>query len=161
MSVYKLIWGAVAAIAAMQAHAQGTVWKCTDDDGRSHYTNVQSDAKGKNCTVVTREISVIPTPNRPAAAPRAAATPAGFPKVDPDAQKARDDNRRKILEDELANEQKALGEARAKLTEQEGIREGGERNYQKVLDRLQPFKDEVEDHERNIEALQKEIGGLK
>ena len=43
----------------------------------------------------------------------------------------------------------------------EAIRTGDERNYQRVLDRLQPYKDKVALHERNIEALKKEIGNLK
>ena len=41
------------------------------------------------------------------------------------------------------------------------MRLGDERNYQKVLDRLQPFKDKVDLHKRNIEALRREISGLR
>jgi hypothetical protein len=44
--------------------------------------------------------------------------------------------------------------------EQEAVREGGEKNYQRVLDRLKPYQDSVQLHERNIDALQKEIGNL-
>ena len=94
---------------------------------------------------------------------RAAGTPspAGFPKVDGDTQKARDNDRRKILEQELATEQKNLDQAKKELAEQEAVRTGDERNYQRVIERLQPFKDKVALHERNIEALKKEIGNLK
>jgi hypothetical protein len=96
-------------------------------------------------------------PGRATAAP----SPSGFPKVDGDTQKARDNDRRKILEQELASEQKSLEQAKKELAEQEAIRTGDERNYQRVLDRLQPYKDKVALHERNIEALKKEIGNLK
>ncbi len=41
------------------------------------------------------------------------------------------------------------------------MRSGDERNYQKVLDRLQPYKDEVERHQKNVEALKKEINNGK
>ncbi|MCC6658486.1 MAG: DUF4124 domain-containing protein, partial [Rhodocyclaceae bacterium] len=75
--------------------------------------------------------------------------------------KARDNDRRKILDQELATEQKMLDEARKALAEQEAVRTGDERNYQRVLDRLQPYKDKVALHERNIEALKKEIGNLR
>jgi hypothetical protein len=81
--------------------------------------------------------------------------------VDSGTQKARDTDRRRILEEELATEQRALDGAQKQLTEQEAVRYGDERNYQKVLDRLQPFKDKVHLHERNIEALKREIGNLR
>jgi hypothetical protein len=47
------------------------------------------------------------------------------------------------------------------LTEQEGIRTGDEKNYQRVLDRLQKYKDEVERHQKNVEALKKELSNAK
>lgn len=62
---------------------------------------------------------------------------------------------------ELASEQASLEQAKKELANQEAIRTGDERNYQRVLDRLQPFKDKVALHERNIEALKKEIGNLR
>jgi heme oxygenase len=65
------------------------------------------------------------------------------------------------LESELSSERAALDDARKALAEQEAVRNGDERNYQKVLDRLQPFKDDVERRTRNVEALNKEISGLR
>lgn len=146
----------------LAAPAWADTFKCIDANGRATYTNMKEEAKGKNCTVVMREISVVPAV--PAPAPRAAAanpSPAGFPKVDPATQKSRDGARRRILEEELSGEEKALAQAKAELTEQEGIRTGGERNYQRVLDRLQKYKDEVERHQKNVEALKKELSNAK
>jgi hypothetical protein len=100
-----------------------------------------------------------PSPRTPTAQPQS--SPSSFPRVSPDAQRARDDTRRQVLEKELSAEEAALTEAQKALTEQESIRHGNERNYQKVLDRLQPFKDKVELHQRNVEALRREIGNLK
>jgi hypothetical protein len=51
--------------------------------------------------------------------------------------------------------------ASKELTEQESVRLGDERNYQKYLDRVQSFKDKVALHERNIEALNKELAKLR
>jgi len=154
------LFGALGLIACVHAlPVSADTYKCMDANGRATYTNIQEETKGKSCTVVMREISVVPaTPPRPSANTR---TPAAFPKVDPATQRSRDDARRKILEDELAAEEKALVQAKAELAQQESIRTGGERNYQRVLDRLQKYKDDVERHEKNVEALKKELSNVK
>ena len=150
----------VALASALALPARADTFKCIDANGRATYTNMKEEIKGKSCTVVMREISVVPaTP--PARSAATNPTPAGFPKVDATTQKSRDDARRRILEDELSGEEKALAQAKAELTEQEGIRTGDERNYQRVLDRLQKYKDEVERHQKNVEALKKELNNAK
>ena len=90
-----------------------------------------------------------PRPSGAAANP----TPAGFPRVQEDTQKARDGDRRHILEQELAGEQRSLEQARKDLAEQEALRGSPER--------LAPYRDRVGQHERNIQAIQKELGNLK
>jgi hypothetical protein len=158
--IRSLAWfGYLACILAVPVWAD--TFKCVDDKGRATYTNLKEEAKGKNCSIVMREISVVPaTP--PARAAAASPSPAGFPRVDAATQKSRDGERRRILEEELAGEEKALKQAKAELSEQEEIRTGAEvRNYQMVLDRLQKYKDEVERHEKNVEALKKELTSTK
>ena len=88
-------------------------------------------------------------------------TPPNFPRVDKDTQKSRDDGRRRILEDELTTEEKGLSDAKSKLAEQEGVRNGDEKNYQRVLDRLKPYQEAVERHERNVSALKRELAALR
>lgn len=146
--------------------ATAEVYKCVDADGRVTYTNDRGAAR--NCKQLSQDqsVSTMPAPTaRPQTNPNpanaASAAPASFPRVSPDTQRARDDSRRQVLDKELATEEAALGEARKALGEQEAIRNGDERNYQRVLDRLQPFKDKVELHERNIEALKREISNLR
>ncbi len=136
-----------------------TLYKCTDSAGHTTYTNQKGDAK--NCVILSQDkpVSTFAPPTTKARA--STPTPESFPKVSSEAQKGRDSDRRRILEDELAAERRALDGAKRTLAEQEAIREGGERNYQKYLDRLKPLQDSVQLHERNIEALQKEIGNLK
>jgi hypothetical protein len=136
--------------------ARADVYKCVDEDGHVTYTNTKPSPKAK-CSMLSRDQRVSTVPGRAAGTP----SPAGFPKVDGSTQKARDNDRRMILEQELATEQKNLEQAKKELAEQEAIRTGDERNYQRVLDRLQPYKDKVALHERNIEALKREIGNLK
>ncbi len=139
---------------------QAEVYKCVDPEGRTTYTNDRSLARGCKPLESGQAVSSVPAPVRaPAATPAAPA--AGFPRVTPNDQRARDDTRRQVLETELATEERALAAAEKALAEQEAIRLGDERNYQKVLDRLQPFKDKVDLHKRNIEALRREISGLR
>ena len=140
---------ATAFLASLAAHAE--IYKQVDDKGHVTYSNVPT----KGATKLDLEpLSVIPAPK-----PKAAATPAGFPKVDSETQKKRDDTRQKLLEDELAGEQKLLAEAQKALKEGEAVRLGSEHNYQKYLDRIQKLKDNVTLHEKNIEALNKELAG--
>ena len=153
--------GLVAALVfVLAAPARGDTFKCIDANGRATYTNMKEETKGKNCSVVMREISVVPAVP-PARSAAANPSPAGFPKVDPATQKNRDGARRRILEEELSGEAKALAQAKTELTEQESIRTGDEKNYQRVLDRLQKYKDEVERHQKNVEALKKELSNAK
>jgi len=164
MKPARLTLAVLFAAAAWNGHAlaqSGDVWRCEDSAGRPQYTNVKSDTDGKHCTQVTREVSVVQSPPGARAPAPTANAPGGLSSVDPKTQRARDDSRRKILEEELASEQRALERARETLSEQESVRNGNERNYQKVLDRLQPFQDAVSQHEKNIDALQKELAALK
>ncbi|HRP64592.1 MAG TPA: DUF4124 domain-containing protein [Thauera sp.] len=151
-------------LATLSAPAWADIYKCTDADGRVTYTNDRT--LGRGCVRLESDLPVssVPAPvRRPAAAPAApaATSPGAFPRVSPNDQRSRDDARRQVLQSELATEETALAEAEKALAEQESIRHGDERNYQRVLDRLQPFKDKVELHKRNIEALRREISGLR
>lgn len=144
------------------AHAQ--VFKCTDAAGSVLYTNNRNEGRG--CTPLKTDLPVssVPAPPKRQATTPGSSEPAatgGFPRVTPDAQRARDDTRKQILASELATEEKALADAQAALAEQESLRMGNERNYQKVLDRLQPYQAKVELHQRNIEALRKEMGAIR
>lgn len=144
------------------AHAQqgGTIFGCVDESGRRYYTNIKSDTDGKKCSVVQKEISVMPAPPAPPAASRGGSAGAGS-KVDQSTQRNRDEARRRILQDELGAAESRLAEAKQKLAEQEGTREGGERNYQRVLDRLKPFQEEVARQEQNVAELKREISSLR
>jgi hypothetical protein len=133
-----------------------TLYKCTDDSGQVLYTNQKNT--GRNCSVLAQDQAVSSVP--PTRAPRSA-NPADFPRVEGEVQRSRDGERRKILENELVTERDQLEKARKDLAEQESIRSGDEKNYARVLERLQPYKDSVALHERNIDALNRELDNLK
>ena len=144
------------------AHAQpgGTIFGCVDESGRRYYTNIKSDTDGKKCSVVQKEVSVLPAPPGSSASPRTNSPGAGA-RVDPSTQRNRDEARRRILQEELTGAESRLAEARQKLVEQEGIRDGSERNYQRVLERLKPFQEEVARQEQNVSELKREISLLR
>ncbi|MCQ9372981.1 DUF4124 domain-containing protein [Methyloversatilis sp. XJ19-13] len=147
-----------AASLLVAAPATAEIYKCVDAEGHTTYTNEKSRASG--CKVLASDVPVSSVPGPAAATPKPAANPAGFPNVSNDQQKARDSERRRILEAELATETGSLEEARKALTEGEAVRLGNERNYQKYLDRIQGLKDNVALHERNVDALRKELSKL-
>lgn len=153
-----LIRLSIAAMTLAVLPAAADIYKCVDAEGHTTYTNDKSRASG--CKVLASDVPVSSV-SGPAAAPKPAANPAGgFPSVSGDQQKARDSERRRILEAELATENGSLETARKALTEGEAVRLGDERNYQKYLDRIQGLKDNVALHERNVDALRKELSKL-
>ncbi|HEV3010683.1 MAG TPA: DUF4124 domain-containing protein [Burkholderiales bacterium] len=140
------------------AYAQQTIeiWRCIDADGRRHYTNSKRDTAGMKCELVTSQINVAPPLSQPQAR-----TPQNFPRESRHDSVAARERQREILEGELASEREALSRARQALAEQENVRTGEERNYARVQERLQPFKDTVQNHEKNVQALQRELANLK
>ena len=150
------IWQ-TALLAFVSVPAAAEMWKCVDADGNTRYTNVRSDVKG------CKPLHLEPLNTAPAPAPRAQPQPkpANFPSVDSATQKQRDAGRRKLLEQELAQEQQLLDLAKKQLAEQQDVRLGTEKNYARVEERLKPFEGRVRLHESNIENLKKELGTIK
>jgi len=162
MTLISLVFGAVLAAPAVPAQAQVTeIYKCLDGGGRPLYTSDKKDTAGKKCELVSREINVVPAQKPtpvPRAAPRETAPRDAFPRESPSTQASAKERQREILEKELASEQELLAKARQELADQEATRSGDERNYARVLERLQPYKDNVDLHQKNIEALRRELG---
>ena len=134
------------------AHAGADIYKKVDEDGRVSYSNVPSKGAQK---LNLEPLNTVPS-SKPNTQP-----PGNFPKVDAETQKGRDNVRRQILENELAQEMMQREEAKKTLAEGEATRLGSERNYQRYLDRIQPLKDAVAEHQKNIDALKQELAGLK
>jgi Domain of unknown function (DUF4124) len=150
-------WALAGLLVCGSSYAQPTteIYRCIDAEGRRHYTNSKRDAGGMKCELVTTQINVAP----PLAQPRDRGP--GYPRETAGQSASARERQREILEQELATEREALNRARQALAEQESVRTGDERNYARVQERLQPFKDTVQNHEKNIQALQRELGNLK
>jgi hypothetical protein len=132
----------------------GDLYKCTTTSGNDAFFNVPS-ANGANSVPRRAEGKAATNTSAPS-------TPAGFPRVDPETQKGRDDLRRKVLTDELTAEEKALIDARiaydggapAPLPEEKADAE----KYRLRIGRL---REAVQLHQRNVDALKKELGASR
>jgi hypothetical protein len=153
-------------LAAVSSVARAEIYACVDQNGNKRFTNIAVETKG--CKVLNvgplntlPAAPAAPSPAKPQAKAAATATPANFPRVDAQTQYQRDSVRRRILDNELGNEQKLLDQARKALAEQEAVRYGTERNDQYVLDRLEPFKKNVKLHEDNVASLRREMANMR
>src|SRR5580765_353675 len=88
-------------------YVTGEMYRCATQSGASSYFNVPGGGGGPLPGSASNGGSSQPVRSAKAA------TPSGFPRVDPDTQKGRDDVRRKVLSEELAAEEKLLAETRA------------------------------------------------
>jgi hypothetical protein len=106
---------------------------------------------------------------------------ASLASIDVQTQKRRDDGRRRILEDELQKEAQSLDEARSSLAKEQQNPELAaavrvaqnavdptpaqlqefRQNIDKASGRIRGLQATVAEHEKNIEALKKELGALK
>jgi hypothetical protein len=95
----------------------------------------------------------------PPAATRSASAPANYPRVDADTQKARDEMRHKVLADELSTEEKLLADARAEYGNGAPAPLADEKaDAERYRQRIERLRQSVQLHERNIDALKKELG---
>ena len=149
------------------ANSSQILYKCMDESGVMLYTNQKT--KDKKCTAIS--VPVPPPPSNKIASNGVATpqsgmqgmqsqpaptggtktpTPADFPRVSGNEQKGRDGDRRAILDRELATEQANLEKAKiptAAVTASPEARK--------------TWQDSIALHERNIEALNKEIARLR
>ena len=190
----KIVWIAGLAVAmSSAAWAQTTIYKHVDENGRVTYTNKPM----KGATVLELDpittipaspaVAVAPPPAAKAVAtlerldkPAAVATPT-LASIDANVQKRRDNDRRKILEEELTREEDSLAEARASISQEQqnptlvaavkAMQTTAEpsatqlaemrSNIEKASGRIRGLQSTVAEHEKNIEALKKELGALK
>jgi hypothetical protein len=194
----KTLWiGVAVSLASPLAFAQATIYKHVDESGRVTYTNrpmkgaIVLDLEPLGTLPGQAAVSGAPeksarTPDRVAArhavavvTPRALATTVAS--IDRETQKGRDDVRRRILQDELAQEEKSLALARKALLEerQNPMLIAAVRVAQQAADptpaqqaemraaidkasgRIRGLQATVVEQEKNVEALKKELGALK
>lgn len=161
---YRMALAAALLGAASQTHAQ--LYVCSDAQGHKTYTDKRENAACKlldlpgAMTEPPRRSAPLAAPARPAAP--AGATPAtAFPRVDGAEQRARDLDRRQILQDELRSEEQKLVAQRQEFNQGQPERQGNERNYAKYLERVAQLKDNLGRTQQNVEALKREIANIR
>lgn len=154
-----LLFSAVA-IPALPAFAQSEVYLCVDSNGNREYKNTGAT---KGCKRIDLPgVTTVPAATAKKPAPQtASAKPSDFPRVNDTVQKARDSDRKQILQDEMRTEEQKLAAIRAEYNNGEPERRGDERNYAKYQDRTAALKDDLARTEKNVEALKRELGNLK
>lgn len=141
----RLGCGIVCLLGLLPTAALAATYKCTDAGGKVSYS--EKAESGKRCVEMTFPAQQV---GSPLAQPRRSPG-------EGDGERAPKHNQREALEKKMAELQKALADARKKLADQEAVRYGNEQNYQRVLDRLKPFQDEVTRLEESIKQLRQEM----
>jgi hypothetical protein len=130
-------------------YVAGETYRCMNESGFMAYFNVPGSPAGTPPDSTARKNGATPSPP-------------GFPKVDSATQKGRDDVRRKVLGDELATEEKLLAEARSAYADGAPVALPEEKtNVEKYRERIAKLRQSVSVHEKNVEALKKELASGK
>jgi hypothetical protein len=130
---------------ALAAGAHAEPVKCVDASGKVHYID-RSAAGNMKCEAVKGKASIGTGSGAPASKPPAQKS-ASAPSKPPPAR----DPREAILAAE-----RRLEAARKTLAEQEATREGGERNYARVEERLAPYRAEVQRAQDALEEARRQ-----
>ncbi|MGQ2965739.1 DUF4124 domain-containing protein [Methylophilus sp.] len=141
------------------------IYKYTDSNGVTTYTNIRPDGKQKPELIISgpRENEAPPAAREKKPSAKTP-TPNNFPKVDNQVQTQRDNKRREILMTELDQEKQALENAHLLYEEAKNTPEvyrgaNGKtfRNVAKYEEKLRIIEAEIQAHERNIQLLNKEL----
>jgi hypothetical protein len=139
-ALFAVLLAALAALFPLLAAAAPV--KCVDAKGKVLYID-EANAGALKCEPVTGSTVIVPRDQ-----------PTRVPTIKPDNSLEEKRQRVAAAEAKLADAQKALAD-------QEAVREGNEKNYARVLERLKPYQETVAMHEKNIASLRQEMTNLK
>jgi len=159
-SVFAALSGLACAAIVQAAPAQDEVFVCIDQNGTTEYRNTGINKGCRKLDMPGASVSA-PTQNKRVAPNKPAAAASAFPKADGQVQKARDSDRKLILQDELRMEEGRLASLKAEYNNGEPERRGDERNYAKYQERSAAMKEDIARTERNVEALRRELARLR
>jgi predicted RNase H-like nuclease (RuvC/YqgF family) len=149
------------------ASAQGVVYRCPGPPVLYTDQITPQQAKERNCrSIEGAPITVVSPPKpKPAASPSASASPAapaasGENRVDRNEQRARDSDARRILENELRQEEERLKELERDYNNGEPERRGDERNFEKYQERTNQLKAALERKQSDVAAIRRELSKL-
>ena len=144
----------------VQPAAQANVFLCVSASGGKELT----DRYKPGCKQLDVPGMIAAPAPRARAATRVAtpvSTPADFPKVDNAQQKARDSDRREILNDELRSEETRLAQLKAEYKNGAPERTESERSGTRYQERVANMRDNIGRAEKNVDALKREISNIR
>ena len=169
-------WALMAVLAAPAAWAQSgpatIVYRCPGNVYTSSSDLPAKQAEEKGCKVIEGAPVTIVQTAKPAAArpkePIASGAREGRStegrgtegRVDPNAQRQRDSDARRLLEGELQREEGRLADLKREFNNGEPERQGGERNAQKYLDRVAEMRAAIARKEEDVAAIRRELAKL-
>lgn len=160
-----LAWAITPLPAAAQEPRQ--VYRCPGPPVLYTDTLTLAEARERGCrSIEGTPVTVVqarpraPANAAPAAPGSAANARPGETRVDPAAQRARDSDARRILNDELRREEERLAQMQQEFKGGEPERRGDERNFQRYQDRVAEMRAGIARKEADIAAIRREIGKL-
>lgn len=161
-------YAALLLLTPLLGQAQGVVYKCPGPPVL--YTDAinAKEAEAKGCkSIEGAPVSVLQAPRKPAPPPASSPSagqrpdaPKGEAKVDPGVQRARDSDRRQVLETELRQAESRLADLKRELGDGNPERRGDERNYAKYQERVADMKAAITRHEADVAAIRRELSKL-
>jgi hypothetical protein len=144
----------------------GTVYRCPGPPVLYTSEITDKEARERGCrTIENAPITIVAPPKpRPVSGGAAPAATRGEGsaggRVSADEQRARDSDARKILESELKKEEEALAALQKEFNNGEPERQGGERNYQRYLDRVEGMREAIARKQADVAAIKREMAKL-
>ena len=168
-SSWPLWFLALAAPAAWpQSAAPTIVYRCPGNVYTSSSDLPAKQAEEKGCKVIEgAPVTIVQTAKPAPAAARKGEGSASREgrgaesRVEPNAQRQRDGDARKLLEAELQREEARLADLQREFNNGEPERLGSERNAQKYLDRVADMRAQIMRKQEDIAAIKREIGKLQ
>ena len=166
IAVASVAFVAHSLLASVSAHAE--IYKYVDPvTGAVEYTN--QPKKGAMRMNAGDSLSEIGSGNKPAKGATVKVSTisnlnsgSAAASVDAGTQRTRDGTRRQVLADELASEEKMLGEARSSFNNGKPLPMADEGlGSPKYIDRSKQIEKTLRHHERNVASLKQELSNLK
>lgn len=169
---------ALLALDAPAQDAKGAVYRCPGPPVLYTDSLTPEEARERGCRTIEGAPLTVVQSRRPAAsapaAPGASGAPAARPapagaqgaprppesRVDSAAQRARDTDARRILEQEMRREEEKLAEMRKEFNNGEPERRGDERNYARYQERVEQMRAAIQRKEADLAAIRRELSKL-
>ncbi|WP_284614496.1 hypothetical protein [Aquabacterium humicola] len=164
LAVSTAAWSQSPSTAPTQQAPSANVYRCPGPPVLYTDALTAKEANERGCKLIEgTPITIVQMPKPRTAPSNAAAGGASRPdsRVDPTAQRARDNDARRILEGELKREEDKLATLKKEYNNGEPERLGSERNYQTYLDRVAGLKASITRSESDIAALKRELSKLQ